>query len=62
MAYFLDPALAALTERPQRIVEAKIIPNRFAKVCDGGCGSRVPAGEGRLEKEAGAWKVYHLAC
>lgn len=64
MAYFLDPRLAALVEadRAGRTVRAKIIPNKFAKVCDSGCGDRVEAGKGRLEKKGKGWQVYHLAC
>lgn len=57
MAYFLDPKLAALCEPKPRV-----LPNKFAKLCDRGCGSKVPAGEGSLEKVGRAWKVYHLAC
>lgn len=60
MAYFLDPTLNALATG--RTVKVKVTPNKFAKACDAGCGARVGAGEGRLEKKAGAWKVYHLAC
>jgi hypothetical protein len=62
MAYFLDPALAALCNAAPATVPAKVMPNKFAKACDAGCGGRVDAGKGRLEKKAGAWKVYHLAC
>lgn len=62
MAYFLDPALAALATGGPATVPAKVMPNKFAKACDAGCGGRVDAGKGRLEKKAGAWKVYHLAC
>jgi len=62
MAYFLDPALAALAAGPPTPVPAKVLPNKFAKACDAGCGERVCAGAGRLEKKAGAWRVYHLAC
>lgn len=62
MAYFLDPALAALCNAAPTTAPAKVMPNKFAKACDAGCGSRVDAGKGRLEKKAGAWKVYHLAC
>jgi hypothetical protein len=63
MAFFLDPELAALAEgNAPRTVTAKIVPNKFAKLCDKGCGHRVDAGTGRLEKAAGAWRVYHLAC
>lgn len=64
MAYFLDPALDALARGTDRSASSarKVTPNRFAKDCSGGCGAVVPAGKGRLEKKAGAWQVYHLAC
>lgn len=62
MAFFLDPELAALCAAPQKAPTAKIVPNRFPKPCDGGCGKYVAAGEGRLEKKDRAWRVYHLAC
>lgn len=62
MAYFLDPSLDALTKGGTVTVPARIVSNKFAKACDAGCGSQVGAGQGRLEKKFGAWKVYHLAC
>lgn len=62
MAYFLDKELAALTEGVQPVSPARILPNKFAKDCAGGCGGRVPAGKGRLVKSSRGWEVYHLAC
>lgn len=61
MAYFLDPELAALAEGRKPAHQARIVPNKFPKPCDG-CGAYVQAREGRLEKVGGAWKVYHLSC
>ncbi len=63
MAYFLDPELAALCERQRpTTTRAKVTPNKFAGMCHRGCGTKVQAGQGSLEKIDGAWKVYHLAC
>lgn len=64
MAYFLDPELVALVEGAKRptVTPARIMPNKFPKTCDARCGGYVGAGQGRVEKQGGQWRVYHLAC
>jgi hypothetical protein len=67
MAYFLDTELAELVNSEQggsgggrTFTATAVRTNKYGGKCP--CGKWVPAGQGSLTKEGGAWVTRHLDC